>query len=74
MAWIKEQERTGALGRVTNRLDPTANILRVFRLNPPVMKAHLDLFQAIMAGPSDLSRAEREMIATAVSARNHCHY
>jgi alkylhydroperoxidase family enzyme len=51
-----------------------ANILRIAGLNPAAMKAHADLYRAIMFGPSPLSRAQREMIAVTVSALNKCHY
>ncbi len=53
------------------RLD---NILRIHSLNPPTMQHHYDLYRHLMAGPSPLSRAQREMIAVAVSAENDCFY
>ena len=53
------------------RLD---NILRIHSLNPPTMKHHYDLYRHLMAGPSPLSRVQREMIAVAVSAENDCFY
>ena len=53
------------------RLD---NILRIHSLNPPTMQHHYDLYRHLMAGPSPLSRVQREMIAVAVSAENDCFY
>ena len=53
------------------RLD---NILRIHSLNPPTMEHHYDLYRHLMAGPSPLSRVQREMIAVAVSAENDCFY
>jgi len=53
------------------RLD---NILRIHSLNPPSMRHHYDLYRHLMAGPSPLSRVQREMIAVAVSAENDCFY
>lgn len=53
------------------RLD---NILRIHSLNPPTMEHHYDLYRHLMAGPSPLSRAQREMIAVAVSVENDCFY
>ena len=53
------------------RLD---NILRIHSLNPPSMKYHYDLYRHLMAGPSPLSRVQREMIAITVSAENDCFY
>jgi len=51
-----------------------ANILKVQSLNPDALKAHLDLYLAIMFGKSGLTRIQREMIATVVSATNNCDY
>ena len=50
------------------------NILRVHSLNPPSMEHHHDLYRHLMAGPSPLSRVDRETIAVAVSAANDCFY
>ena len=43
-------------------------------LNPNALAAWSDLGAAIMHGPSGLTRRQREMIATVVSATNHCSY
>jgi alkylhydroperoxidase family enzyme len=43
-------------------------------LNPEALEAHLELYRAVMFGPSELTRAEREAIAVCVSAANDCHY
>ena len=51
-----------------------ANIVRIAGPIPQALKAHVDLYRAIMFGPSPLSRAQREMIAVTVSALNKCHY
>ena len=53
---------------------PVDNILRIHSLNPKSLQVHYDLYKHLMYGPSDLSRAEREMIAVVVSALNKCHY
>lgn len=50
------------------------NILRIHSLNPPSMEHHYDLYRHLMAGPSPLSRVQREMIAVTVSAENDCFY
>ena len=34
----------------------------------------MELYKAIMFGPSSLTRQERELIATVVSATNDCYY
>ncbi len=51
-----------------------ANILAVHSLNPPALRAHFGLYKTLMFGGSELSRAQREMIAVVVSAANECHY
>ncbi len=50
------------------------NILRIHSLDPPSMKHHYDMYRHLMAGPSPLSKLQREMIAVAVSAENDCFY
>ena len=51
-----------------------ANIVRIAGLNPKAMAAHVQLFRTTMTQKSPLSRQQREMIATVVSAINQCHY
>ena len=51
-----------------------ANVLRAVGLHPRVLEGHYRLYRELMFGPSPLSRAQREMIAVAVSATNGCHY
>ena len=50
------------------------NILKSMSLNPPVLRASMELYKAIMFGPSGLTRQERELLATVVSATNECYY
>jgi uncharacterized peroxidase-related enzyme len=50
------------------------NIVGIMSQNPDVMKASMNIYLAIMYGPSPLSRAEREMLATVTSAANKCVY
>jgi alkylhydroperoxidase family enzyme len=71
MAWIKviaPEESQGELLEQYDRMrDPAgnvANILQLHRLNPT----------ALMFARSELSRAQREMIAVVVSKTNGCHY
>ena len=81
MAWIKvvePEEATGALkqeyDQARERAGRVFNILKVQSLNPDSLKASMELYGAAMFGPSGLSRAEREMLATVVSWANHCFY
>lgn len=50
------------------------NIVRSMSLRPGVLKRSMELYKAIMFGPSGLTRQERELLATVVSATNECHY
>jgi len=81
MAWIKcieEEEATGKLKEYYEHIKKTrgkiANILKVQSLNPDALEAHLDLYLTLMFGESGLTRIQREMIATVVSATNNCDY
>ncbi len=81
MAWIRvipPAEATGELVEQYSRIQDAggnvANILAVHSLNPAVLRTHYDLYRAVMFGPSDLSRAQRESVAVVVSAINKCHY
>ena len=51
------------------------NVVSLQSLRPDVLQAGLDLYKALMLSDrSPLSRAQREMIAVAVSRANECHY
>jgi uncharacterized peroxidase-related enzyme len=81
MAWIKVIEPPEATGELKQEYDAAVqrvgkvfNILKVQSLNPAALVASMHLYRATMFGPSGLSRAEREMLATVVSWANHCFY
>lgn len=81
MSWIKiiPPARAGgdladAYAAVSASRGRVANILAIHGARPPVLLAHLQLYRAVMFGPSELSRAERETVAVAVSAANECFY
>lgn len=50
------------------------NILRVQGLNPAALQASIELYLAVVHGPSPLTRVEREAIAVTVSRVNECFY
>jgi uncharacterized peroxidase-related enzyme len=50
------------------------NVYRAYSLRPHQLRGFIALYNSIMMEDSDLSKAEREMIAVAVSAQNHCFY
>lgn len=82
MAWIRTvdpSEAEGLLRRLydaaVRRAGKVFNVLRVQSLRPRVLRASTQLYLEVMHSPeSGLSRAQREMLATAVSAANGCHY
>jgi uncharacterized peroxidase-related enzyme len=81
MAWIRTVEPGDATGELKTEYDKAVrragkvfNILKVQSLNPPLLRASMGLYLAAMHGPSGLTRAEREMLATVVSWANQCFY
>jgi len=81
LTWIKtipEDKATGDLKRayeaVTRARGKVSNIMRAQSLNPNGLRCHLELYVSLVYGKSGLSRGEREMIATAISAHNRCDY
>lgn len=51
-----------------------ANILAAQSLSPRTLQAHHTLYRELMFGPGALTRAQRELLAVAVSQANECHY
>jgi uncharacterized peroxidase-related enzyme len=81
MAWIKTIQPDDARGELKGEYDKAIkragkvfNILKLQSLNPENLRASMQLYLATMYGPSGLSRADREMLATVVSWANHCFY
>ncbi len=81
MAWIRVIDEAEAQGKLKECYDEikkargkVANIMKVHSLHPEAMLAHLNLYKTIMFGPSGLSRRQRELLATVVSALNRCAY
>ena len=50
------------------------NIVKAMSLRPETLQASMEMYKTIMFGPSSLSRAERELLATVTSSANDCHY
>jgi alkylhydroperoxidase family enzyme len=75
---IDEGEAEGLLKEeyeaAIERAGKVFNILKSMSLNPPVLRASMELYKAIMFGESGLSRHERELLATVTSAEQSCHY
>lgn len=81
MAYIRTIEPDSATGPLVEAYETVAgtrgtiaNILKVHSVSPRTMLAHLNLYRELLFGPSELSRAERETIAVAVSVTNRCPY
>jgi uncharacterized peroxidase-related enzyme len=51
-----------------------AAVHQIQSLRPESIQQHMDLYMEIMFSRSELTRAEREMIAVVVSAANKCPY
>jgi uncharacterized peroxidase-related enzyme len=67
-------ELRGHYDAAIKRAGKVYNIVKAMSLNPAVLAASMDLYRAIMFGPSELTRAERELLAVVVSCANDCHY
>lgn len=81
MAWIEiipEQAAEGELKHLYKQLiEPWGgvdNIMKIHSLNPASLNGHAVLYKTLMRGRSELTLAQREMIAVVVSALNRCVY
>ena len=57
-----------------DKLGYVPNVLRAYAFDTAKLQAFMDMVDDLMLADSGLSKLEREMIAVAVSAVNHCHY
>jgi len=75
---IQYDESTGRLREIYDNLIASrgklADVHTIQSLRPESIVKHIDLYLEIMFSKSELSRAEREMIAVVVSAANGCEY
>jgi len=75
---VDEQEAAGTLKEEYDagiaRAGKVFNIVKAMSLRPGVLGRSMDLYREIMFGRSELSRAERELLAVVVSVDNDCHY
>jgi alkylhydroperoxidase family enzyme len=81
MPWIRMisfEEATGLLKAqyeaAIRRAGRIWKIVAIMSQNPRALKASMDFYGTLMHGESPLSRGRREMLATVVSATNHCTY
>lgn len=75
---IDHTEATGDLKTIYDELVQTrgrlANVHKIQSLRPESIRQHMDLYMGIMFSRSELSRAQREMMAVVVSTANGCSY
>ena len=75
---VEPEEAEGLLAEeyaaAVERAGKVYNIVRSMSPNPAVLRQSMGLYRAIMFGPSPLTRQERELLATVVSATNECYY
>ena len=75
---IQHSEATGRLKEVYDDLvkkrGQLAEVHKIQSLRPESIVKHMDLYMEIMFSKSELSRAEREMMAVVTSVSNQCFY
>lgn len=75
---ISQNEATGRLKEIYDELivkrGKLAEVHTIQSLRPESIVKHIDLYMEIMFSKSELSRAEREMMAVVVSKTNGCVY
>src|SRR5262245_30285683 len=69
-----EAENTAYFAKCEEKLGFVPNVLRAYAFDNAKLAAFIGMADDLMLGESGISKAEREMIAVAVSAVNHCHY
>ena len=81
MPWIRQmpvQEATSILKEefdaALDRAGRIWHIVHIMSLNPEVMRASMNMYKALLHDESPLSRMQREMLATVVSAELACPY
>ena len=81
MAWIRTIDPDDARGalheeyeKAQRRAGRVAKVVQLSSLNPEVLTRWVEIYKQVMFGPSPLSRAERELVATVVSQENGCYY
>jgi alkylhydroperoxidase family enzyme len=79
--WIEQVPVEDADGLLKQQLEEAMRragrvwrIVHVMSLNPEALRDNIRLYLTLMMGASPLSRAQRELLATVVSAELECHY
>lgn len=81
MPWIKQIPIAEASGLLKEEFDKALkragrvwHIVHIMSVNPRALRDSISFYLTIMMGESPLTRVQREMLATVVSAENRCHY
>ncbi len=81
MPWIKQIPVAEASGLLKEEFDNALrragrvwHIVHIMSVNPRALRGSIGFYITIMMGDSPLTRVQREMLATVVSAENHCRY
>ncbi len=81
MAWIEQvayEDSRGLLRQIFDAAIARAGriwkIVQIMSLRPKTLQASMQLYIELMQAPSDLTRVQREMLATVVSAELYCPY
>ncbi len=81
MPWIKQIPISEATGLLKAQFDAALkragrvwHIVHIMSVNPKAMRDSITFYVTIMMGESPLTRVQREMLATVVSAELHCDY
>jgi alkylhydroperoxidase family enzyme len=81
MPWIRQISIAEATGLLKQQFDAALqragrvwHIVHIMSLNPPALRDSIKFYSTLMMGESPLSRVQREMLATVVSAELRCVY
>lgn len=81
MPWIQQipiEKATGLLKKqfeaALKRAGRVWHIVHIMSLNPPALRDSIAFYSTIMHKASPLSRVQRELLATVVSAELNCFY
>jgi uncharacterized peroxidase-related enzyme len=69
-----DPDNAAYLAKCEEKLGFVPNVLAAYAFDNAKLRAFILMADDLMLGDSGLSKTEREMIAVAVSAVNHCHY
>jgi uncharacterized peroxidase-related enzyme len=69
-----DPDNAAYFAKCMEKLGFVPNVLQAYAFDNAKLRAFIAMADDLMLGDSGLTKLEREMIAVAVSAVNHCHY